>query len=780
MTHNKVKMCGLKTPPVRIPKKPRAIHIGSPEENSLFFSSLNARVYPKGSDNSTQKVKLKLKNASSLPSPKKLRPSEGKISTLPNLVAYSDDDDAGGISDYGTTTPSTNTIAVSRTQKDNSITIRLLETCKTKSNPFKTIESKTFYNKTSSPKTYKRLRDTHITSRIPPLPIRRVSSKPFLSDQNFCPFRVDEELTRNTIHREDKKHCKPQYKINKLETIDLLEYGEMNISPPPENKVESKSPEIPNRPILPSEPESEPDFNLSYDSPPPPLIEDFMEITNEMLDVFKMEILLFYFGSLSCKPLDSLQIDKDYFKLHIQFINGQNACSQLFQIQACNIESIEINRLEDNGYIFIKPKPHATIKLSKDLNLNPTQHLNDSSVNIMERSITLRFEIKQYPLDHIHHTLKVLFEFPVRLNTNDNYILLMFLLREDLAHNTIKSPTKPNSPAQLHNITLSSSDSQAFHDEILVDEEEHSYCQTRQSQNHSHRSPQVIEEYNKLSESNTDKLLTYPAVGHSRRITIYKDAVSCLLPEMFLNDTIIEFYLLYIYHELFSQKQREQVHIFNTFFYTKLTNNSSDSLSPQRISEKHGQVSNWTKNVNLFEKDFIVLPIHDHAHWFLAIICYPNLFGKDPMTRLEDESNQLIDLDSLECKSNRKKKQSEKKSCILIFDSLEIKRTTVIYNLKSYLKAEWEARYKSLGEYPFDPKNHLIGHHPKLPIQPNSSDCGLFVLQYAESFFTDPPPDFTIPIKLEKWFSLDKIQDKRNCLIKLIFDLSQNENYKQV
>lgn len=33
----------------------------------------------------------------------------------------------------------------------------------------------------------------------------------------------------------------------------------------------------------------------------------------------------------------------------------------------------------------------------------------------------------------------------------------------------------------------------------------------------------------------------------------------------------------------------------------------------------------WTKNVNLFEKDFIVIPLNENSHWFLAIICFPNL-----------------------------------------------------------------------------------------------------------------------------------------------------------
>lgn len=38
-------------------------------------------------------------------------------------------------------------------------------------------------------------------------------------------------------------------------------------------------------------------------------------------------------------------------------------------------------------------------------------------------------------------------------------------------------------------------------------------------------------------------------------------------------------------------------------------------------------MKNWTKNVNLFEKDFIIVPINESCHWFLAIICFPGMDG---------------------------------------------------------------------------------------------------------------------------------------------------------
>ena len=40
-------------------------------------------------------------------------------------------------------------------------------------------------------------------------------------------------------------------------------------------------------------------------------------------------------------------------------------------------------------------------------------------------------------------------------------------------------------------------------------------------------------------------------------------------------------------------------------------------------SFRHDRVKRWTRKVNIFEKDFIVIPINENYHWYLAIICFP-------------------------------------------------------------------------------------------------------------------------------------------------------------
>ena len=85
----------------------------------------------------------------------------------------------------------------------------------------------------------------------------------------------------------------------------------------------------------------------------------------------------------------------------------------------------------------------------------------------------------------------------------------------------------------------------------------------------------------------------------------------------------------------------ERTHIFTTYFYKRLTTRptskrgASGSGAAPRLhpveddpnltpaEKRYDRVRKWTKKVNLFDKDFVVVPINEHAHWFVCIICFP-------------------------------------------------------------------------------------------------------------------------------------------------------------
>merc|ERR1712015_33745 len=74
-------------------------------------------------------------------------------------------------------------------------------------------------------------------------------------------------------------------------------------------------------------------------------------------------------------------------------------------------------------------------------------------------------------------------------------------------------------------------------------------------------------------------------------------------------------------------------------------------------------------------------------------------------------------------------------------------------------------------------KDNMVGGCPTVQQQPNFSDCGIYLLQYVESFFKDPITDYSLPIKsLTEWFTKEEVENKRNNIATLIRDLAANQN----
>lgn len=70
----------------------------------------------------------------------------------------------------------------------------------------------------------------------------------------------------------------------------------------------------------------------------------------------------------------------------------------------------------------------------------------------------------------------------------------------------------------------------------------------------------------------------------------------------------------------------------------------------------------------------------------------------------------------------------------MIFDSLAggASRSRVVATLRDYLTCEHKAK---MGFDRAFTKDTIKGACPKVPQQSNFTDCGLYVLQYVESFF---------------------------------------------
>lgn len=124
--------------------------------------------------------------------------------------------------------------------------------------------------------------------------------------------------------------------------------------------------------------------------------------------------------------------------------------------------------------------------------------------------------------------------------------------------------------------------------------------------------------------------VTYPPQG-ARRATVDFQDLERLDDGEFLNDNLIGFALRRIEEEM-APEHKEKVHFFNSYFYTAL----STSKSGRRMFQ-YDAVKKWTKNKDLLEIPYIVVPINHDLHWFVAIICnLPNV-GRKAIGLEEDD-----------------------------------------------------------------------------------------------------------------------------------------------
>jgi len=98
--------------------------------------------------------------------------------------------------------------------------------------------------------------------------------------------------------------------------------------------------------------------------------------------------------------------------------------------------------------------------------------------------------------------------------------------------------------------------------------------------------------------------------------------------------------------QYFVVEDQERFYIFDPQFFTKLreqdaasnqphdsfssyNNNPFGSFSKSPTKKKPSiaygftRVKRWTKKVDIFAKEFLLVPICENNHWTLAIICYP-------------------------------------------------------------------------------------------------------------------------------------------------------------
>lgn len=145
-----------------------------------------------------------------------------------------------------------------------------------------------------------------------------------------------------------------------------------------------------------------------------------------------------------------------------------------------------------------------------------------------------------------------------------------------------------------------------------------------------------------------------------------------------LNDEIINYYFSLIV-ERGKLDNYPSCYAFNTFFY------------PRLLEKGHDGIKRWTKKVNIFGYDLVLIPVHLGLHWCLAVIDF-------------------------------------KQRKIMYYDSMGGQNNECLNSLKAYLKDESKDKRKT----DYDTSNWKLEAVKNIPQQMNGSDCGMFALKYGE------------------------------------------------
>jgi Ulp1 family protease len=126
-------------------------------------------------------------------------------------------------------------------------------------------------------------------------------------------------------------------------------------------------------------------------------------------------------------------------------------------------------------------------------------------------------------------------------------------------------------------------------------------------------------------------------------------------------------------------KPSTDFHFFTSHFYTTLAD------------EGPGAVESWTakKNIDIFKKKLIFIPINKDLHWSLCVVVNPG---------------------AIRFSSNKNRTKNDPLSCLIFLDSLNMHRKAKVQsNISKWLNSEWERlRKKSECQNPFTKKAFRI------------------------------------------------------------------------
>ena len=150
-----------------------------------------------------------------------------------------------------------------------------------------------------------------------------------------------------------------------------------------------------------------------------------------------------------------------------------------------------------------------------------------------------------------------------------------------------------------------------------------------------------------------------------------------------------------------------------------------------------------SQGVDLFQKSFIFVPIHEALHWSVAIVCDPGLHVDNP-------EPIILHLDSMEGERRRRLSAMVHSCCPLLFASIPDARAPtpgahnpgkIFSELRSYLQHEW-VRLATDADGETRPKAWETTHGGERPnfLASANKNARRKVLSFSPMSATPPPP----------------------------------------
>lgn len=149
-------------------------------------------------------------------------------------------------------------------------------------------------------------------------------------------------------------------------------------------------------------------------------------------------------------------------------------------------------------------------------------------------------------------------------------------------------------------------------------------------------------------------------------VVIFKGHLKRLAEGFYWNDSLIDLMVRRFVMESLGEGKVNKVHTFSSLFYSKLVQESSHDSA-------HTSVARWTKRVDLFAVDFMLVPLNYKIHWSLLVVVRPGILARNLALMLANGRYRKESVPPIE--NPLGPDQSGNQCCIIHFDSLGMHNT---------------------------------------------------------------------------------------------------------